>query len=144
MLTGSGKPFQQHPGNVYLRNLEESCMKEFMGTKLERKSVIDTVYSAVKARSGRFLRQDKDGWWREISEADAKEKVRTTFHTVKTKQNEEMRRPSSVMASRDIASSETFLFMPQGKKPRYDSDSCCGSSGERFCGAIQHVQHHTS
>jgi len=128
VLIASGKPFQQHPGNVHLRNLEESYMKEFMGTRLERALAIDKVYEAVKARSGRFLRHHDDGWWREISEEDAKDKVRSTFRTMKTKQNDEMHRSSSVVASQDIVNSETLLFLPHGKKPRYGSDSCCDCS----------------
>jgi len=96
-------------------------MKEFMGTKVGRKSAIDKVYAAVKARSGRFLRQDEDGWWREISEEDAKDKVKTTFRTMKVKQNDEMRRSSSLAASHAVVNSESFLSQPQEKKPRHSS-----------------------
>jgi len=91
-------------------------------SSLKRKSMIDHVYSAVRAKSGRFLRQGNDGWWRETSEKEAKEKVSTAFLTAKTKQNNQNRRASHE-ASRFV-SSETFSFLPEGKRARYDSSSC--------------------
>jgi len=123
VLTGTGRPTQQHPGNVYMRNLVESCMEEFIGSTSERKAAIDKVYFFVKVTTGRFLYQGNDGWWRESTEKEAKEKVCTTFLTARTKQNNETRR-ASASDSRGFVSSETLLFLPHGKRARYDSSSC--------------------
>jgi len=140
ILTGTGKPIQQHPGNVQLRALVTSYLEEYMESKLERRHAIDKVYALVKASSGRFLCQCDDGWWRETSEADAKDKVRSTFLTASwrqkkisvaaraTKEENETQR-STFLGTTDMESSESSLFLPHGKKPRYDLSSCCNGNG---------------
>jgi hypothetical protein len=120
VLTGKGKPIQHHPGNVHLRILVETYMEEYKATKLSSKMVADKVFAMIKARPGRFLQKDSDGWWRESSDADALDKVNKTFLTARTKQNNETRGGTS----KHFITSETSIFLQQGKRPRYDTSGC--------------------
>jgi len=124
VLTGTGKPIRQHLGNVYLRDLVGLFMEEFISMKME---AVEKVHSLIKARLGRFLYQCSDGWWWELSEANALEKVRTTFLTARTRQGRETRR-SAVTSTVTTESMDISLFLPQGKRPRYDT-SCCWNQG---------------
>jgi len=141
VLSGTGEPIQQHPGNILLGVLVASYLDEYIAAKSERKTFVDKVHGMVKESSGRFLSQGDDGWWREMSVADAKEKVRTAFLTAswkqrkapvtartKTKEDDETRRSVSLRMAQ-VEVDEASLFLPQGKKPRYDSRACCGHCG---------------
>jgi len=126
VLTGKGKPIQQHPGNVYLRNLVEYFMEDFKDDKLKTSERVCTM---IKENAGRFLNQSDDGWWWDVTETGGVDKVMTTFLTLRTKQNKESCRvggggasTSPIMTTSD---SETTVFLHQGKKPRYESSSFC-------------------
>jgi len=139
VLTGTGKPIQQHPGNVELRVLVASHLDEYMRTKSELRSIVEKVYDMVKSSTGRFLCQDDDGWWREISEVLAKEKVSAAFMTASWKlkkaslsskrKDENDSRRSVSRGMTDMESCDSSLFLPEGKKPRCDSMFCCRRSG---------------
>ena len=123
VLTGKGKPIQHHPGNVQLRTLVNSHMEEYKANKLQSKMAVNKVISIIRARQGRFLSKDNEGWWRELSDLDAIDKVTKTFLTVRTNQNNEIR----AARTKDSISSETMIFLQRGKRQRYD-DSCCYDS----------------
>ena len=123
VLTGKGKPIQHHPGNILLRTLVKTHLEEFKATKLRSKMAVDSIISVIKAGRGRFLRKDDEGWWRELSNMEAIDKVTKTFLTVRTNQNNEFR----TAAAKDFIRSETLGFLQQGKRTRYN-DSCHDSS----------------
>jgi len=139
VLTGTGRPIQEHPGNVELRILVASHLDEYMRTKEQHRTIVEKVYDMVKSSNGRFLCQGDDGWWRETSEAMAKEKVSATFITASCKlkkasvasrkKDENDSRLSSSRGMTDMESCDPSLFLPQEKKPRYDSMFCCRRSG---------------
>jgi len=154
VLTGQGKPMQLHPGNIQFRILVESYLEQFKQKKLQRQLAIDAVYSLIKSRPGRFLYRDDDGWWRESSEADAKEKITSAFLTAMTKQRrsslavtataiaamkkikgtstDETSRTSTTMTIGTMSLREwggggdrTSMFLPQEKRARYNDSGCC-------------------
>jgi hypothetical protein len=93
ILVGKGKPFQQHPGNVRLRHLVELRLADYtVARKSEKTNLTKAIVQMIKDSSVRFLKRDLDGWWEEVSDEDAREKVSKTFgstrvSSVKTLQN---------------------------------------------------------
>jgi hypothetical protein len=80
ILVGKGKPFQQHPGNVRLRQLVELRLADYtVARKSEKTNLTREIVQMIKDSSVRFLKRDLDGWWEEVSAEDAREKVSKTF-----------------------------------------------------------------
>ena len=80
VLLGKGKPIQQHAGNVRLRHLVENQLDAYLKMRKGDKSVMARqVVEAVKQGNGRFLKKDRDGWWVEIDEELARDKVIKSF-----------------------------------------------------------------
>jgi hypothetical protein len=66
--------------NVQLRALVDDKLEQYNHTEIGLKViVVMDVFEAFKAAPGRFLEKDKDGWWQEISDADAKGKISKQF-----------------------------------------------------------------
>jgi len=147
VLSGTGKPIQQHPGDIQLGILVASYLDEYIAAEpSERKAFVDRVLDMIIASSGRFLCQGDDGWWRETSMANAREKVSTTFCTASWKQRKSPNITAKTKTTKDkdsetlssisvgmpgMEGDEASLFLPQQKKPRYDSTSACCSCFER-------------
>jgi hypothetical protein len=84
VLVGKGKPFQQHPGNIHLRSSVDHHLKEYaLSKKVDKAGLIWKVVHSVKATSGGFLKKDRDGWWVEVTEEEAREKVAKIFTSAK-------------------------------------------------------------
>eukprot|EP00339_Tiarina_fusa_P009864 CAMPEP_0117054296 /NCGR_PEP_ID=MMETSP0472-20121206/37631_1 /TAXON_ID=693140 ORGANISM="Tiarina fusus, Strain LIS" /NCGR_SAMPLE_ID=MMETSP0472 /ASSEMBLY_ACC=CAM_ASM_000603 /LENGTH=443 /DNA_ID=CAMNT_0004769833 /DNA_START=135 /DNA_END=1467 /DNA_ORIENTATION=- len=84
VLVGKGKPFQRHVGNVRLRAMVESYIDEYISApKGEKHLVPRKVLTVVRQDGGRFLKKEKDGWWVEVSCADALDKVSKLFLSTK-------------------------------------------------------------
>ena len=73
VLVGKGKPFQQHPGNVRLRQLVELHVDKYKAAKKGDKTTITRgIVETITKNSGRFLKKDSDGWWVEVTRDDAR------------------------------------------------------------------------
>jgi hypothetical protein len=81
--------------------------------------VVSKVFAMIKARPGKFLQKDDDGWWRESSDTDAIDKVRKTFLSARTKEKKD---DIPAHAGPDDDDTDTAIFLQQGKRPRYDAD----------------------
>jgi hypothetical protein len=80
VLVGKGKPNQLHPGNVRLRHLVELRLADYtVARKSEKTNLTREIVQTIKDSSARFLKKDHDGWWEEVSDEDAREKVSKTF-----------------------------------------------------------------
>jgi hypothetical protein len=125
VLWGKGRPTQHHPGNVHLRELVEECIDEYQAAHLsvDKMEIVHKVCSMIKARSGRFLQKDDEGWWRESRNVDAVAKVRKLFQG--TKKKEKSHRDHLTHAPQDDGENDAFMFQRQGKRQRSDA-GCCG------------------
>ena len=126
VLWGKGRPTQQHPGNVHLRDLVEEFIDEYQAAQLsaDKTKVVHKVCLMIKARSGRFLQKDDDGWWRESRNEDAELKVRKLFQGMK-KKKKTPRGQHQTQAPPDDGETDASMFQRQGKRPRSDV-GCCG------------------
>ena len=125
VLMGKGKPYQHHPGNAHLRVLVEAYMDEYHSASksLYKMDIVYKVCSMIRARSGRFLEKDDDGWWRESHDVDAVDKVITLFR--RTSKKEKLKREDHALVKPDDGCDYASMFLQQGKRPRYDA-KCCG------------------
>ena len=125
VLWGKGRPIQHHPGNVQLRELVEDYLDEYQAThpSVDKMEIVHKVCSMIKARSGRFLQKDDDGWWRESRYADAVAKVRKLFQG--TNRKEKSQRDHQTHASPDDGDNDVSMCQRQGKRPRSDA-GCWG------------------
>lgn len=82
VLLGRGKNFQEHLGNQYMRREVEARVEDYQSSSREGKlDLINKVFGDIQSQHGRFLRRDKDGWFLEVSESVATEKVASSFRT---------------------------------------------------------------
>ena len=82
VLLGRGKSIQDHGGNVELRSLIADYMPEYRNAaKKEKTSVAWKVMMLAKKRGMRFLKRQPDGWWMEIADETAREKISMTYRT---------------------------------------------------------------
>jgi hypothetical protein len=125
VLMGKGKPFQHHPGNAHLRILVEAYMDEYQAghRSRDKMDVVYKVCSMIKARSGRFLEKDDDGWWREAHDIDAVDKVTTLFR--RTSRKEKPKRDDHSVSKPDEVGDYASMFLQHRKRPRFVA-SCCG------------------
>ena len=82
VLFGRGWPIMKHPGNVILRGIIDSKLEEYKNEKSKRAKTLIS-YSVVcsvkqKGHGGRFLKEDS-GWWVEVSNDAARQKVSIAF-----------------------------------------------------------------
>eukprot|EP00533_Pseudo-nitzschia_delicatissima_P005060 CAMPEP_0116101906 /NCGR_PEP_ID=MMETSP0327-20121206/13060_1 /TAXON_ID=44447 /ORGANISM="Pseudo-nitzschia delicatissima, Strain B596" /LENGTH=735 /DNA_ID=CAMNT_0003593899 /DNA_START=263 /DNA_END=2470 /DNA_ORIENTATION=- len=82
VLFGRGWPIMKHPGNVTLRNIIDSKVEEYQNEKTKRGKTL-IAYSVVcmvkqNGVGGRFLKEDS-GWWVEVSNDMARQKVSIAF-----------------------------------------------------------------
>lgn len=92
VLFGRGRPIMRHPGNVVLRDMLESRLEEYNAakTKKEKTEIAWEIVRQLKGWSCRFLREDSRGWWVEVSDDVARQKVSIGFRDVrKTKDDDQ-------------------------------------------------------
>ena len=86
VLLGRGKPYQIHPGNVYLNQAVLRLLSQYQkADKKEKKQIsLDVIQEIQEKHGGRFLRRDTEinrDMWEEVSTALALEKVAHGFRT---------------------------------------------------------------
>ena len=82
VLLGRGKPIQYHAGNVHLRHVIDNHRDKYDVAGRGGKAVVaDTIVQLIKSSSRRFLKQGKNGWWYEVPDDVAREKVCSGFRT---------------------------------------------------------------
>jgi hypothetical protein len=109
VLLGRGKIFQDHPGSVILRNIVSCFLEEFkLASKHGKTAITWKIMKTIKGQGGRFLKRNADGWWVEVSDEAAREKVDMSFRTAKKQMQ---------------AGVPEFERMDHGKRKRMDSNS---------------------
>lgn len=85
VLFGRGLTYHQHPGNRRLRYLVEELLDVYNSLSDRRdKTILTTKVAQTIIRSPhRFLKRDTDGWWWEVGESEAREKISVNFRTCK-------------------------------------------------------------
>lgn len=81
VLLGRGKPYQDHPGNKYLRELVDSNFDAYNKTKRDLKRKFgESLVHQIQEMSGRFLKKEEaSGMWVEASLKEAVDKVCHAF-----------------------------------------------------------------
>ena len=93
VLLGRGKTVQDHCGNLKMRYIIEMYMDKYKhAAKLHKCEVSSEVVREVQKHGGLFLkRSDDNGWWVEVSDDAAREKVSMTFRTSITSKGSKLR-----------------------------------------------------
>jgi len=81
---GRGKPLQRHPGNIWFRNLIKAKFAEYDKAEKAKQTQISLQMVQLVMNDGRrfLVSQPKQkGYWKEISVAEAREKVAINFRT---------------------------------------------------------------
>ena len=81
VLCGRGKSYQEHSGNVHMRNIIAEYIPQYReGTQTDKGRIPLQVVMRIKQEGGRFLKRDTDfGWWFEVSDEEAREKISMSF-----------------------------------------------------------------
>lgn len=84
LLIGRRMLYHRHAGNQNFRLLVESLLQRYWNpemTKESRYGLSKSVVAQIQTE-GRFLRKDKDDWWIEVPDQEAREKVARAFTTL--------------------------------------------------------------
>jgi hypothetical protein len=126
VLLGKGKPIQCHTGNVHLRVLVASLASEYKAARLaeDKMDVFNKVFFLIKARPGRFLKKDSNGWWHESPDVDAVDKVRMAFQRLTIRNETHLHGNDGRRAAPINGGDDVSMFLHQGKRPRFDPRCC--------------------
>jgi hypothetical protein len=94
VLFGRGWPIMKHPGNVMLRNIIDSKLEEYQNEKTKRGKTL-IAYAVVymikqEGIGGKFLKEDS-GWWVEVSNDMARQKVSIAFRDARKQKSNNTR-----------------------------------------------------
>merc|ERR1712176_468373 len=87
---GRGKPLQRHPGNIWFRDQIRTMFPEYDRAEKSRQTQMSlNMVHFVRNENRRFLAAAPKlkGYWREISVAEAREKVAVNFRTERKRRN---------------------------------------------------------
>ena len=70
-MLGKGKHIQNFTGNVRFRQLLDIHLPRYeASSKYEKADVVDFIIRAISESTGRFLKEDCNGYWEEATDAD--------------------------------------------------------------------------
>jgi hypothetical protein len=74
---GRGKTNWNHEGNVAFRNLIRKYVPRYMGesSRADKTLIVVTIVDEIRSCGGRFLKEDDEGTWYDIGDAQARDKV---------------------------------------------------------------------
>ncbi|KAL3940556.1 MAG: hypothetical protein SGBAC_004935 [Bacillariaceae sp.] len=82
VLLGRGKTFQQHFGNQAMRSLVRESLSGYMeADRITKTNIACELVARIKHEGSRFLARSDDGWWSEVVDNLAREKVSVCFRT---------------------------------------------------------------
>eukprot|EP00980_Cylindrotheca_fusiformis_P003808 scaffold839_cov138-Cylindrotheca_fusiformis.AAC.3 len=82
ILLGRGKIFQDHSGNQKMRKIVEDHVDDYINAEKSIKTQIAwNLVVQLKESASRFLARSNDGWWFEVTDELAREKVSVCFRT---------------------------------------------------------------
>eukprot|EP00529_Nitzschia_sp_RCC80_P023655 CAMPEP_0113446548 /NCGR_PEP_ID=MMETSP0014_2-20120614/3767_1 /TAXON_ID=2857 /ORGANISM="Nitzschia sp." /LENGTH=468 /DNA_ID=CAMNT_0000337651 /DNA_START=79 /DNA_END=1482 /DNA_ORIENTATION=+ /assembly_acc=CAM_ASM_000159 len=82
-LLGRGRDRYRHRGNHLLRYHVESFLSKYESAAYgDKLSIASVIVRIVKENGGRFLQAEKHGWWVEVDDAAAQDKVTHAFRTL--------------------------------------------------------------
>jgi len=124
-LFGKGRLIMKHPGNVGMRNiLEREAHLWETATNQEKARVARKVVSEIKKGGGRFLKEHPDGWYVEVDDETARQKVSIGFRDLmkrkRTREESEKRlrelqgapqEESAVSSQAQVLDSDTYGFL---------------------------------
>mmetsp|Transcript_12834 Transcript_12834/g.31134 ORF Transcript_12834/g.31134 Transcript_12834/m.31134 type:complete len:302 (-) Transcript_12834:829-1734(-) len=83
-LLGRGRDRYRHRGNHLLRYHVESFLSKYESAAYgDKLSITSVIVRIVKENGGRFLQAEKDGWWVEVDDSAAQDKVSHAFRTLR-------------------------------------------------------------
>lgn len=139
VLFGRGWPKMNHPGNATFRNILEYRLEHYnsIQSKKGKTTITRDIVSEIKKSGARFLRQDDSGFWMQVSDEVARQKVSIGFRDIrKAKQklvasavvSSKPLRSKRKVGSYDGNSSEEgaspFGFLDGGKRHRSQCAGC--------------------
>jgi hypothetical protein len=116
LLFGRGRPIMRHPGNVLLRNLIEARYQEYdeATTRTEKTEVARSIVRELRQSSCRFLKEDPNGYWVEVSSEVARQKISAGFRDLRKNLEENIDQQtniSSLVGMKRNLNSGTSLFL---------------------------------
>lgn len=97
ILLGKGRQIMKHPGNVEMRHLLETVLSrwEEAADNQEKVAVAREVLKSLKASGSRFLAEHPNGWYVEVDDDTARQKISIGFRDmVKRKKRRIMKTPT--------------------------------------------------
>ena len=134
ILFGRGWPKMSHPGNAIFRNMIDARLERYNTVKSKRdKTMIAwSIVCELRDSGARFLREDKTGWWMEVTNEEARQKVSIGFRdSRKARQRsdrEKNRNRNKTKHAGIDATSDRQKVPPAASKSPSSSDESASSS----------------
>jgi hypothetical protein len=83
VILGRGKPCQDHPGNIQMRDLVDIHLDDYKSSKIlgQKTALAEKIVASIKQSSCQFLKRNADGWGLDVPNEEAVVKVLKTFKT---------------------------------------------------------------
>lgn len=77
VCSGRGKKHWNLPGNIAFRTFIQTKVQEYLAetTKVGKTSMVSSIVNELRFQGFRFLKQNKDGFWYDIGDKQARDKV---------------------------------------------------------------------
>lgn len=143
VLFGRGWPKMSHPGNAVFRSTIESRLEEYNAaeSKRDKTMIAWSIVCELRDSGARFLREDRTGWWVEVSNEVARQKVSIGFRDIRKARNKASRSTNSLSGNGMLSSkrkvpdqasgnsseedvSNAFLNLDGSKRPRQPCKAC--------------------
>ena len=133
VLLGRGRLIQEHLGNLRYRQMIDEHKDQYdSASKLEKTNIAKKVVQLVQASQGRFLKRDEGedggGFWIEVDDETAREKVSHSFRN-RRQAEATLRRKGNATAATCWSISSNF-GSSDNKILSADNNSCSGNSND--------------
>lgn len=132
VLVGKGKPIQLHPGNLFFRQSVEYHLPEFVNAnkKADKTHLNRQIVKLIKNGGGRFLKRDPVGWWEEVTDDEAREKVSKTFGSARAIVSSDAAKPSNSKRQQELLPLHPNTSFEKDKRAKIitttaQCDACC-------------------
>mmetsp|Transcript_20101 Transcript_20101/g.37574 ORF Transcript_20101/g.37574 Transcript_20101/m.37574 type:complete len:222 (-) Transcript_20101:34-699(-) len=121
LLFGKGQAIMKHPGNVAMRRLLETRLDRWEVAPFKDKSGITwEVVNVIVQGGGRFLKEDGNGWFVQVEDEVARQKVSIAFRDLvkRTRQRRQRRMNDVVSLQQQQQQQQQFYHHQQQQQVR--------------------------
>jgi len=127
VLFGRGWPKMYHPGNAIFRDMIEARIEAYntVESKREKTMIAWSIVFELLDSGARFLREDTAGWWMEVTNDEARQKVSIAFRDFRKARHRSNRKSKKKDIAINYGDSSTDGEKVPPAVSKHQSDATC-------------------